>query len=216
MTKTIIALILGLFCISHAQYGDEVIQNALLEGVQLSVEDGENPGEQSVSCYFIFRDKPTSYFYNTLLKEGKIVFEFNDTELGSSPIISSEAGPLTGFRVEQRRVDVNKEVRGLKPEWHDMVQVTFTADKMPILNVTDEYSIISFVFPWHTDPKKQDDLIVKSNRAKGIVWTSLSLFAGIGGGFIAWYVLQPDEPDPLKELETGDLPNRGEPLSVLP
>lgn len=62
------------------------VQNAILEGIQISSDSGETAQEKIVTCYFIFRDKPTSYFYEAKQKEKEIVFEFNDVIVGPSPI----------------------------------------------------------------------------------------------------------------------------------
>jgi len=195
---------------SWAQTSVEVIQNALLEGVQLSVEDAESgdADEQLIRGYFIFRDKPTNYFYTINEQEKKIVFEFTDTELGSSPIVSSEAGPITGFQVEQTRVDVNQEIRGLRPEWHDVVKVTFNLVAIPNISVIDEYSVITFSFPWTSDPDKIDDYIQKKSKTKAVIISSLALFVGGAGGFAAWWFLREDPGVELKPLPIDDLPTR--------
>ncbi|MBD3391464.1 MAG: hypothetical protein GF418_05395 [Chitinivibrionales bacterium] len=190
------------------------IQNAVLEGIQLSSEQGQESHERIITCYFIFRDKPTSYFYEAKPKENKLVFEFNDTETGVSPIPSMQEKPIQGFRVEPTKVDVNAEVKGLTPEWHDVVKVSFFLDAIPEITVKDEYSVISFSFTWTTDPGKVKDYVQvdegRRNRA---------LLFAIGGGVgaaaaagVVWYFLQDtEEKDEETELSIEDLPQHPPP-----
>jgi hypothetical protein len=183
------------------------IQNAVLEGIQLSSEPGEKDHEIIVGGYFIFRDKPTSYFYEANLKEKKIVFEFNDTEMGASPIPSAKEPPIEGFRIEQTRINVNEEIQGLNPEWHDVVRVSFFMEAIPHIIVKDEYSIISFSFKWSTDPDKIKAYAQENKTGKVVLFSMLGLGA-VGGGILAYFLSQPEPPPPTvpQPLSTDDLP----------
>jgi hypothetical protein len=119
---------------------------ATFEGIQLSSEPGKGTGEKFVTCYFIFKDKPSSYFYE--VKNRKLTFEFNDVHRGDSPALSGNQPPIDSFQVEQKKVDINKEVKGLNPEWHDMVMVTFFLSATPKISVVDEFNVISFSYMW--------------------------------------------------------------------
>ena len=181
-------------------------QNAIIEGVQLTAEPGSMPDEKIISGYFIFRDKPSSYFYEVKLREKKLIFEFNDTRVGSSPVPTASEPPIKGFIIEQGKIDVNKAVKGLKPEWHDLIRVVFDLDAVPEVHVNDEYSIISFSFKWTSDPSKQKKYIVKDQTPKIILWSS----AGVGGialGALAYLFLKPTETEKGPEkLKDDDLP----------
>jgi hypothetical protein len=184
------------------------VQNAVLEGIQLSAEPGKEAGENIVTCYFIFRDKPSSYFYETKKKLNKLVFEFNDTQKGTSPIPSAKQAPIEGFDIEQIKKDVNKEVKGLNPEYHDMISVTFNLTALPQINVTDEYNVISYSFKWSSDPTKIAKYVSKEGK------TNVPLVVGlIGGGVLllggaAYYILKPPPPPPVDgPLDTNDLPS---------
>jgi hypothetical protein len=188
---------------------ESAVQNAVLEGIQLSSEKGEQPEEVIITCYFIFRDKPTSYFYEAKPKESQLVFEFNDCETGVSPIPSMQEKPIQGFRVEMKKVDVNAEVKGLTPEWHDVAQVTFFMDNIPEITVKDEYSVISFSFPWTTNPDKVKDYIVAAGGAQRMVMLiaiggGVAIGAGVG---VALYLLGGEDGVEGDEiLSTDDLP----------
>ncbi len=155
-----------------------VVQNAVLEGIQLSKEPGGAPDESIITCYFIFRDKPSSYFYEAKVKQKTIVFEFNDVVLGASPIPSAKEPPIQGFRIESDKVDANREVIGLNPEWHDILKVSFFFDAIPEITVKDEYSVISYSFRWSTNPEKIEELTVDEGGNKAL------LFSLIGGGIV--------------------------------
>ncbi len=158
-----------------------LVPNAILEGIQLSSEPGATPDENIITCYFIFRDKPTSYFYESNVKEKTISFEFNDVVLGSSPIPSQDLPPISKFKIRQQKVDANREVVGLKPEWHDVVVVTFTLEKVPQISVKDEYSVISYSFNWSNDPGKQKGLVAAAPGLKHPGW----FWGSVSGGVLA-------------------------------
>ncbi len=182
------------------------VQNAIIEGIQLSTEDTDVPNEKIITGYFIFRDKPSSYFYEVKLREKKIVFEFNDTRTGSSPVPTASEPPILGFKIVQDKVDVNKEVKGLKPEWHDLIRVTFSMEDIPQIHVNDEYSVISFSFKWTTDQAKLPQYIVKDNTPKVILWSSIGV-AGVGLGVAGYFIFRPEQgPEELKPLLKDDLP----------
>jgi hypothetical protein len=182
-------------------------QNAVLEGIQLSSEPGKEAGEIMITCYFIFRDKPSSYFYEVKKKTSKLVFEFHDTQKGASPIASQKLSPIEGFVVEQKKLDANREVKGLNPEWHDMITVTFDLTLIPQINVTDEYNVISYTFKWSSDPAQARKYVLQEGK------TNWGLVGGlVGGGAVLagvglWYFLKPVPTPAENPLDTNDLPS---------
>ena len=186
------------------------VQNAVLEGIQLSSEPGKAADENIVTCYFIFRDKPSSYFYETKKKLNKLVFEFNDTQKGTSPIPSTKQSPIEGFEIEQKKIDVNREVKGLNPEFHDMISVTFNLTALPQISVTDEYNVISYSFKWSTNPAKQVSLTSKEGKSNPVLIGSLAGGGAIliGGAIYAYLkYFAPKKPVPEGDLDTFDLPS---------
>lgn len=184
------------------------VQNAILEGIQLSSEKGETEDQIIVTCYFIFKEQPTSYFYDSKLRDKKIVFEFNDTELGSSPIPSVQEPPIQGFRIEETKLNVNAEVQGLNPEWHDVLKVSLFLDAVPEITVKDEYSIISFSFKWSKDPDKAKGLAVKDKNPKIVIFSIAGLGVAAGGvaGYLLWKKSEPEPPKPDEPLDIEDRP----------
>jgi hypothetical protein len=194
---------------SAEKTGVSLVQNAVLEGVQLSSEKGAAADEKIVTCYFIFKEQPSSYFYDSKLKEKKIVFEFNDTQLGNTPILSTQETPIQGFRVDAVKVDVNAAVKGLTPEWHDVLKVSFFLDNVPQISVKDEFSIISFTFQWSSDPEKVKAFIVKPKNPKPIIFATLGVGAAAGAAAAYWWKTRttPAPVAPDMPLDTTDLPD---------
>ncbi|MBD3419959.1 MAG: hypothetical protein GF398_07580 [Chitinivibrionales bacterium] len=185
---------------------ENAIQNAVLEGIQLSAEKGETEDEKLVTCYFIFRDKPTSYFYDLKRKENKLIFEFNDTEMGSSPIPSQSEAPISGFEIEKKRVDYNKDIKGLMPEWHDVVIVTFDVEAIPTITVNDQYNIITFSYKWTTDQAKVE-LYAQKEKRNLVLPISLGAVGVAGVATLIVYLVQPEEgPPALGDIPVDDLP----------
>lgn len=186
--------------------GEGSVPTAVIEGVQISGEPGERPDEKVISCYFIFRDKPSSYFYEVKVKEKKIIFEFNDTKTSAAPIPSAAEPPIKGFTVDERKIDVNKDIKGLKPEYHNQIKVTFNVSAVPDIHVNDEYNVISYSYKWTTDSTKLDKYIIKPGKKWPIY---LALGAVATGGGVAAYILTrpPPPPAPTGPLGISDLPD---------
>ncbi|MBD3319869.1 MAG: hypothetical protein GF350_02110 [Chitinivibrionales bacterium] len=180
---------------------ESMVQNAVLEGIQLQEEPGDFPDEVVVTCYFIFRDKPTSYFYDIDTKAKELVFEFNDTEIGSSPVPSQAMAPISGFEIEKKKINVNEEIKGLEPEWHDLIVVTFSLDAIPEITVHDQYGVVTFSYKWTKDPTKVEDYAVKQKKNRFIP-ISLATLGGAGVGALLYFLLQPEGG----EEEEADIP----------
>ena len=170
---------------TYAPEKTSLVQNAVLEGIQISKEPGDKEDEHTVTCYFIFRDKPTSYFYDIKKKQKIIEFEFTDVVQGSSPVPSITEQPIQRFKIESKKVDVNKDVVGLIPEWHDIIKVIFYFDQVPRITVNDEYSIISFSFNWSSSGKSEGFVDKERSRAPFFI----AVFGGIGAAGAAGLVL---------------------------
>jgi hypothetical protein len=183
----------------------EEIPTAVIEGVQVSSEPGGRPDEKLITAYFIFRDKPSSYFYEVKVKEKKVIFEFNDTKTSGAPVESVSEPPIKGFTVEDRKINVNKDIKGLRPEYHSQIRVVFNVDAVPDIHVSDEYNVISFSYKWTTDSSKLDQYVIKPTpKWPWFVGTGTVL---AGGGVAYWWFTRPTPETPLGELSTDDLPN---------
>lgn len=198
-----------------AQDADAVsaVQNAILEGVSISAEKGSSADEKNVTCYFIFKDKPSSYFFNKIkdprTKERKIVFEFNDTKMGQSPISYEVEPPITSFKIDSKHVDANATVKGLTPEWHDILVITLNVSQFPKeFSPSDQYNIISFSYKWSTDPNKVA-IYAESEKKPPIGWIAAGGVVAIGAGVAAKVIFgTTPTPTPAQPLSIDDLPSR--------
>jgi len=185
---------------------DANVQNAVIEGIQITVDKGSTPEEKIVSGYFIFRDKPSHYYYDVNLRQKKITFEFQDTKASAAPVPSVAESPIKGFTIVSDRVDVNKTVKGLNPEYHNVIRVVFDLEGVPDIKVNDEYSIITFSFKWTNNPALVSRYTMK-DPTKKIVWWSVGVVGAAGiGGAAAWFFTKPSPPKPLEDLSIADLP----------
>lgn len=196
----------------YAQEAPPIVQNAVLEGIQFSSEPSKEPEEKVVTCYFIFRDKPSSYFYEVRKKTKKLVFEFNDTQKGTAPVVSQKEPPIEGFEIEQKKIDINKEVKGLNQEWHDLITVSFDLTLLPQVHVSDEYNVISFSYKWTSNPSKIKYYLVQEEGKKNVViWGSVGAFA-VGSAAFLYLKFGPKSANqPLGPLSTDDLPDHTQP-----
>jgi hypothetical protein len=182
---------------------DNDAQNTSIEGIQISHEPGNKADEVIVSGYFIFKEKPASYFYEVKQLEKKIVFEFNDTKTPAVPIPSVTEPPIQKFTVEQRRIDVNKDVKGLTPEFHNQVRVTLFLDNIPDIHVNDQANVILFSYKWTTNLQKIDKYVLKPGSKGWIKYAAGGVaVAGIGAAF----ALKGGSSTSGSAISTSDLP----------
>jgi len=190
---------------------ESLFQDAIIEGLQFSSEPGSTEDEVIISCFFIFRDTPSSYFYDLNRKDKKLVFEFADARTGFSPIRVDEQSPITGIVIEELQVDANKEIKGLNPEWHNYIRITMNLSHIPIVTVSDEHNIISFRYTWTTNPEKYHQY-VEPNRFPLVFWLSGGALGAIGIGLLTYFLIPKKEKviDPTLPLD--DLPLRPRPV----
>jgi hypothetical protein len=193
--------------IRHKRNEMSEFPDAVIEGLQVSVDKGALPDEVFVSCYFIFRDKPSSYFYNVDRKENKLIFEFVDARAGSSPIAALEQAPIKEIVIEEDQSNANKEIKGLNPEWHDVIRISFELEHLPVISVTNEQNIISFSYKWTTDSEKIPQYLYK-DKFPIVFWLSGGVLGAIGGGVLTYFLLQKPPPVESRILSRDDLPQR--------
>jgi hypothetical protein len=193
--------------IRHKRQEMSDFPDAVIEGLQVSINNGTVQDEIFVNCYFIFRDKFSRYFYSIDRKENKLVFEFVDAKTGSSPIAALEQAPIREIVIEEDQLDANKDVKGLNPEWHDVIRITFELDYLPVISVANEQNIISFNYKWTTDSDKIPQYLYK-DKFPMLFWGSVGVLGGIGAGVLTYFLIPKKEHVVSNVLTTDDLPNR--------
>ncbi|MDR2693595.1 MAG: hypothetical protein LBB74_05195 [Chitinispirillales bacterium] len=180
--------------------------DAVIEGLQVSVDKGTVQDEIIVTCYFIFRDRPSNFFYNIDRKENRLNFEFVDALTGTSPIAALEQAPIREIVIEEDQTDVNKSVKGLNPEWHDVIRISFELEQLPVISVTNEQNIISFNYKWTTNSEKIPQYLYK-DKFPLLFWGSAGVLGGIGLGILTYFLTKKEPPPEDHVLPTSDLPS---------
>ena len=172
---------------------ESTFQDAVIEGLQFIVEPAAGVEDEiTVTCYFIFRDKPTSYFYDLNRKDKKLIFEFADARTGSAPVRVDEQSPIKGITIEELQVDANKEIKGLNPEWHNYIRITMELEHVPVVSVSDESSIVSFRYKWTTNSEKYPEYI-EPNNFPLVFWLSAGGLGAIGVGLLTYFLIPKKE-----------------------
>jgi len=146
-------------------------------------------------------------FHRKKQKEKKLVFEFNDVRT-SAPISSVSESPVSKFVVEQRAIDINKDIRGLKAEFHSQVRVTFTLDKIPDIHVNDQSNVILFSYKWSTNPNKAGAYVFKTESKKAtpyIIGGAAAVVVGAGAAVLLGGK-KTSGPSADQPLDASDLP----------
>ncbi|KMQ52655.1 hypothetical protein CHISP_0424 [Chitinispirillum alkaliphilum] len=204
----IIAFLTSVFLFFSAGLASGGHQNAVLEGIRITSEPTRVPDEKRVSCYFIFRDMPSNYFYDLDTRGRKLVFEFSDSEIGPSSIPTLRELPIRGFETEQIQIDVNADIQGLTPEWHDMVRVTFNLEGLPVITVDEEPGVISFSFLWSNNLDKIPLYSMSERNTSLLVWSGAGLGA-VGLGLMSYFIWFNDsEVEKEGPLSTSGRPTR--------
>jgi hypothetical protein len=160
-----------------------------IEGVQFTKKPGPTEGSKELSIVFLLTEKPSAYFnYYDPVKKA-VVFDFYDTHIGESIMEPIHEYPITNSTVELFKLDLNKDVAGLKPDVRDVVRVSlFTAYDLEY-DIQEDYGVITMNFKWN---KKVENKFKRKSRA--IYWELPLALAVVGGGGYAAYKYFYKEP----------------------
>lgn len=161
-----------------------------IEGVQFTKKPGPTEGSKELSIVFLLTEKPSAYFnYYDPVKKA-VVFDFYDTHIGESIMEPIHEYPITNSTVELFKLDLNKDVAGLKPDVRDVVRVSlFTAYDLEY-DIQEDYGVITMNFKWN---KKVENKFKRKSRA--IYWELPLALAVVGGGGYAAYKYFYKEPE---------------------
>jgi hypothetical protein len=169
-----------------------------LEGVQFIQKAGEKGGND-MSLVFLLTEKPSAYFNYYDASKKAVVFDFYDTHIGESPIDAIHAGPILNSTIESSKIDLNKDVEGLKPDIRDVVRVSLFSQYDFEYDVQEDESVITMNFKWSNNVEKK----LKSKK-NAFYWEfPLGLAVAGGAGYGAYLYLKPKPTtvtDPLAVL----------------
>lgn len=168
-----------------------------IEGVQFSKVEGSDKNKE-MSLVFLLTEKPSAYFnYYDPVKKA-IVFDFYDTHIGESIMEPIHEDPITNSTVELFKLDLNKDVAGLRPDIRDVVRVSLFTPYDFEYDIQEDYGVITMSFRWNKKVAKQ-----LSRKRNAIYWQfPLALAVLGGGGYVAYsYFYNEEKPPPsLTEL----------------
>jgi hypothetical protein len=162
-----------------------------IEGVQFTKKPGPTEGSKELSIVFLLTEKPSAYFnYYDPVKKA-VVFDFYDTHIGESIMEPIHEHPITNSTVELFKLDLNKDVAGLRPDVRDVVRVSlFTAYDLEY-DIQEDYGVITMNLKWSKGTEN------KFKRTKRAIYWQLPLALAVlgGGGYYAWteWGPKPDE-----------------------
>ncbi len=166
-----------------------------LEGVQiLKKETGD--GNKDVNVVFLLTQKPSSYFNYYDPQKKAVVFDFYDTRIGESIIDSVREPPITTSKVESFKIDLNKEVEGLKPDIRDVVRVSLYTPFDFGYDIQEDEGVITMSFKWSGRTE------TKLKRQKSAFYWQFPLVLAVAGGaafaaYELWLKKEPASADPL-------------------
>ncbi|MFP4522599.1 MAG: hypothetical protein ACLFQK_10675 [Fibrobacterota bacterium] len=208
MLKKILMLIVSASCTVISAGIDA---DAVLKGFSAVTQKGQKLGERKTVIRMEFIGKPTSYYHGFNQADTALEFEFYDAGLHKYKDYEGlDDLPFRSTEVFEDSVDLNKDIKGIRPDVRDVVRIRFKLFEEVEFEVYDEYNRIIAELSWNTDPKKNIRYIRESSKKR-------KLYLGIAGGATAGIVAAivasaiiegtPEEEDDAKT----ELPPIGEP-----
>ena len=147
-----------------------------IEGVQFSKKAGPTEGSKELTIVFLLTEKPSAYFnYYDPVKKA-VVFDFYDTRIGESIMDPIHEHPITNSTVELFKLDLNKDVAGLRPDIRDVVRVSLMTPYDLEYELQEDYGVITMNFKWNKKTERQ------FTRKKNAIYWQFPLALGILGG----------------------------------
>jgi hypothetical protein len=213
----IICLGIAAFSSFGQEPGDDTFDIDIPEGnaalVTIRCAKVQSKTASEATAYFSFAKLVPNYFWEADTAKKRITLTFVNTQLGgfteNEMTDTFNIGPIKTIHLVHERRDRNEAVRGLTPEWYDLVTATIECSPMiksqKQLEVSQSGTNIYFSFPWPSDPSARNKLYVTEKKSRR-AWLYIPL-AGVGtagaaaGGYFLWMYLQKsgsaDELDPV-------------------
>lgn len=165
-----------------------------IEGVQFTKKAGPTEGSKELSIVFLLTEKPSAYFNYYDVTKKAVVFDFYDTHIGESIMEQIHEHPITNSTVELFKLDLNKDVEGLKPDVRDVVRVSLFTNYDLDYDIQEDFGVITMNLKWN---KKIERTF--SRKKNAIYWQfplALAVLGGAGyGAYSYFYKEDPKEVD---------------------
>ncbi|MDQ2999634.1 MAG: hypothetical protein M3Y08_00025 [Fibrobacterota bacterium] len=169
-----------------------------IEGVQFTKKPGPTEGSKELSIVFLLTEKPSAYFnYYDPVKKA-VVFDFYDTHIGESIMDPIHEHPITNSTVELFKLDLNKDVAGLRPDIRDVVRVSLFSVYDLEYDIQEDYGVITMNLKWN---KKMENAFKRKSSA--FYWQFPMALAFLGGaGYAGYYYLYKEPAERVDFLPT--------------
>lgn len=149
-----------------------------IEGVQFIKKDvTTEKGAKEYSVVYLLTEKPSAYFnYYDEVKKA-LVFDFYDTHIGESIMEPIREPPITNSTVEQFKIDLNKDVAGLREDVRDVVRVSLFTPYDFDYEVMEDYGVITMSFKWSKSIERKF-----KRQIAAFYWQFPLALAILGGG----------------------------------
>ena len=168
-------------------------EKAQLVGVQLESKPGATKDETMTDISFIFIDRPTAYYHSQ--KDNVLSVEFYDAVIGAEELPKIKQPPFTDCVIAMEKMDVNKDIEGMAPEFKDVVRVVFTLEAGVQIDytMTDDFNVVTLSSAW----SKTGSIVSKKTQKKSKLWMWIvGGVVGVSGATAAYLLL-------TQETETG-------------
>jgi hypothetical protein len=173
-------------------------EKAQLVGVQLESKPGATKDETMSDISFIFIDRPTAYYHSQ--KDNTLTVEFYDAVIGAEALPRIKQPPFTDCMIANEKLNVNKDIEGMAPDFKDVVRVTFTLEAGVQIDytMTDDFNVVTLSSTW----SKTGSIVSKKTQKKSKLW--MWIVGGVVGvsGAAAAYLLLTGETTPPQDTIT--------------
>ena len=178
-------------------------EKAQLVGLQLESRPGATKDETMTDISFIFIDRPTAYYHN--LKDNILAVEFYDAVIGSEELPRIKQPPFTDCKIANEKLNVNKDIEGMAPDFKDVVRVTFALEAGVQIDytMTDDFNVVTLSSTW----SKTGSIVTKRTTQKSKMWMWIvGGVVGVSGAAAAYLVLTQKTDTVVKTPEIWDPP----------
>ncbi|MFH0920829.1 MAG: hypothetical protein V1913_10750 [Fibrobacterota bacterium] len=163
-------------------------QKAQLVGIQVDEKPGVTEKEKLTDISFIFVDKPSAYYHN--FKDGLLVVDFYDAQLGEEKLPDITQAPFTGSTIAIDKIDVNKDIEGMQPLFKDIVRVTLPVQQGLDIDFTmsDDFNVVTLATVWTAGGKLGEKSRKTGKKSYKWMWITGGV-VGVTTGTVLYFFL---------------------------
>ena len=178
-------------------------EKAQLVGVQLESKTGATKDETMTDISFIFIDRPTAYYHSQ--KDNVLTVEFYDAVIGAETLPRIKEQPFTDCMIAMEKMNVNKDIEGMAPEFKDVVRVAFTLEAGVQIDYTmaDDFNVVTLYSTW----SRTGSIVSMKTAKKSKLWMwVVGGVVGVSGAAATYLILSQKSDTVEKNPEKWDPP----------